>query len=327
MEKLKKTFDAAKRSYDRGEAPLTEIATVCRTALQMLSSAEELNDFGRLGIKNYTVLQDQSSRSRPFLKQLMLDHSSFDKAWDSLIKSADTEKHLFQVSEEFATTVLYSSVMAFALCYDLWKPKSRKTPGTFLEVVIGSVLSLLAPRPIAERGKFIKLPRNRELVDLPESELLVKDEIDVSSEGNDEEVDLVGSVSTDIVFEFKNGNETRGIVIPAKITTRERIVQPFAHQRILDSAFGVGRYISVLVCVSETQRDDNNGRVNEICVPGTISLFQRYLANLRGIYYLDPPQRYLALSSSGVIEVHSVGSLLTGGFAAIIEQLRRVPAE
>lgn len=109
----------------------------------------------------------------------------------------------------------------------------------------------------------------------------------------------------------------RGLVVPAKITTRERIVQPFAHQRILDSAFGVGHYRSALACVSEMQRDEEVG-ANEICVPGTIRLYQEYLAPLSGIYYLDPPVRYLQSDVTSIIEVSSLGHFFSERIAALV---------
>jgi hypothetical protein len=324
VKELKKHFDAAKTLYDRGQVPLAQIAATCEVALNMLADTTEVS-YGVLSGKRYTVLRSGDARSRPLLKYLMLDSSSFVDEWNALIESADTQNHRFQVDEERAIKTVYSAVMGFAICYDLWKPKSRKTPGTFLEVLFGSLLAKLAPE--ARRKKFIRLPQNGELVELPETELVAENEVEAVSADNEAVVDMVGTVSTDIVFEFGQGNMTRGIVIPAKITTRERIVQPFAHQRILDSAFGKGRYISLLVCVSETQRDDKNTRVNEICVPGTIKLFQKHLANVDGIYYLDPPERYLMLSREGVIRVRSAGSLLTEGFDEVIKQLQTVPAE
>jgi hypothetical protein len=162
------------------------------------------------------------------------------------------------------------------------------------------------------------------LVDQPQKELYLGQEgapmtldTDIDPMESDELAADMSSVATDIVFEYCG----KGVVIPAKITTRERIVQPFAHQKILDGVFGVGRYISLLICVSETQRSDKDGRVNEICVPGTITLFQKHLAQLNGIYYLDPPQRYLALNAKNIVSVQSLGFLFAEGLANILRPL------
>lgn len=54
------------------------------------------------------------------------------------------------------------------------------------------------------------------------------------------------------------------------------------------------------------QRDEENG-ANEICVPGTIRLFQKHLAQLTGIYYLDPPARYLDPDVTSVVRVDYLG--------------------
>ncbi|WP_425992189.1 hypothetical protein, partial [Brevundimonas sp. TWP2-3-2] len=105
----------------------------------------------------------------------------------------------------------------------------------------------------------------------------------------------------------KRGSRQYSIVVPLKITTRERIVQPFAHQRILDGRFGAGRYRSMILCVSETQLDAKTSTVKQICVPGTIKLFQRYLASVEGLYYADPPARYLHKDVTSVITVGTVG--------------------
>ena len=114
------------------------------------------------------------------------------------------------------------------------------------------------------------------------------------------------SVSTDIVFQ--KGTEQAGLVIPAKITTRERIVQVYAHQRILDSVYP-GAYKTTLIAVSETQRQARGG-VNDICVPGTLKLFQRHLAPISGIYYIDPPARYLSPDLTRIVKVSDLQTLL-----------------
>lgn len=95
------------------------------------------------------------------------------------------------------------------------------------------------------------------------------------------------------------------------------MVQPYAHQRILDSVFGDQAFKSTLVCMSEMQRDGDDN-ANAICVPGTIRLFQMHLAELSGIYYLDPPARYLHDDVAGVVTVNSVGALLADDLPTLI---------
>jgi hypothetical protein len=47
----------------------------------------------------------------------------------------------------------------------------------------------------------------------------------------------------------------------------------------------------------ETKRNTNTGEVVEICVPRQLQMFQSRVAEISRIYYLDPPQAYLSLST------------------------------
>ena len=113
-----------------------------------------------------------------------------------------------------------------------------------------------------------------------------------------------------------------GLVVPVKITTRERVGQPYTHQRILDSVFGEGVYRSVLVCMSEMQRDKQHS-ANSICVPGPIRLYQTHVAKLSGLYYLDPPARYLDEDVTSVVPVRKVGTLLCSDLESLVPRSDR----
>lgn len=233
--------------------------------------------------KPYKVFQTQRELSRPYLPTLFFSKPvQFSRNWNTLVKSLNKKQNRITASEKLINKTIYTSVMSFAVCIDLWRPKSRKTPGTFYEILLGSILSKILPG--YDRLKYISLP--------------IDDE----------------KVTTDIVFD-KDGY---GLVIPVKISTRERIVQPYAHQRILDSVFGADRYRSILLCVNETQRDDKKITTNDICVPGTIKLFQSHLSTLSGLYYLDPPERYLKKDLTDIIEVATVGQLFSATLPSLI---------
>ena len=241
--------------------------------------------------KKYEVYQAQGASSRPILPELFLASAEdFQTHWDKMISGIQEAENKIvltglvqpDTAALFADRCIYTAVVSFACCYDLWKTSSRKTPGTFFELVLGGILSKLLPHHT--RSKHIRLPGN------------------------------VDDVSTDIVFSSPGLHH---LIFAAKITTRERIVQPFAHQRILDSVFGEDVYRTLIVCISETQRDDNRNCVNDICVPGTVKLFQRHLASIDYICYADPPARYLAADVAEVISVKTIGWLLTEGLHAV----------
>lgn len=276
MNKIAAYTKEAKKIYDKGGVPIGLIGEIADYCIRLLQNISTPSYSTQIAGKEYFVFQGNNEYSRPILKDLyILEPSKFEKQWNTLCQAIDDGK-IQSLPKEIANSVIYTAAMSYSACFDIWKKKSRKTPGTYFEILAGSFLTLVLGWDY-KRSKFISLP------------------------------DQVENVSTDIVFE----NGEIGIVIPAKITTRERIVQPYAHQRILDSIFGAGRYKSVLLCVSETQRDDDNSQVNEICVPGTIKLFQQHLAKLSGIYYLDPPSRYMKEDLKDVVKVATFGDLIT----------------
>lgn len=282
LDDITELFNESKKAYDNGESPLNAII---RTSINCLTILDErqIKEQGIVGHKKYSIYKNKNALSRPFIPELFIQsiHEYASKAAAALTK-IDGDTHIIDYDAHEIDKIVYTTIMAFAICYDLFKPSSRKTPGTFFEIITGSILSSLLPQ--YARGKHINIPDHDE------------------------------KISTDTTFKRDN---TATLVVPAKITTRERIVQPYAHQRILDSIFGETTHKSILVCVSETQREREH-KVNEICVPGTIALFQKHLAKLTAIYYLDPPLRYLEPSVYSLVPVKPMSSLFCGDLSKII---------
>jgi hypothetical protein len=191
--------------------------------------------------------------SRPIRSDLfMTDPDEFEAEWSSLCLKAF--QGVGQLQHVNLSSLLYTCVLAVASYFDVFAP-SKKPPGTFLEIMVGSFASRISG---LERQNSVQLHK--------------------------EKYDL----SLDIVIKLGSG----GLVFPCKVTSRERIIQVFAHQRILDSAFGVGTYRSMLIGVSENQLDKKGETVKDICIPDKMAVYQKYLAKLEGLYYLDPPAAY-----------------------------------
>jgi len=275
---------AAKQSYDRGLCPNTQIRQAAETAIARLAENATCRlQAGKYG-KEYWVYSANGNLSRPYLPTLFIDTpAEFRRRWEAVVSAISADNRLILADETEVNCVLYTAIMAYSICFDLWNPGARKTPGTYFEMLIGSIMGTILPNHT--RTKFVSLPNQTE------------------------------NVSTDIVF--KEGRRNIGLVIPVKITTRERIVQPYAHQRILDSVFGPNQYRSILLCASELQRNGEDD-VNEICVPGTIRLFQSHLARMSGIHYLDPPLRYLQDDITELVPVSSIGHLLTNSLPTLL---------
>lgn len=152
----------------------------------------------------------------------------------------------------------------------------RKASATFFEVLIGHICA----RAIGV------LPRRK--IQIPES-------------GAD--------LPTDYIFD--PGPRSRKIHLPIKTSTRERAVQAWVHQLVLEKIFGAGQYLGILVVASETKRNSSTGEVIEICVPRQLQMFQSRVAEMTRLYYLDAPRAYLELASAYPrVEVKPFGQAL-----------------
>ena len=101
-------------------------------------------------------------------------------------------------------------------------------------------------------------------------------------------------MTMDFLFNMQNGVR---IHLPVKMSTRERVVQAWAHQRLLDSAFGELVYKGIVVLFAETKLDSRTREVVEICVPDQWLAYQSLLSKMHRIYYFDLPQRYQELTN------------------------------
>ena len=178
-----------------------------------------------------------------------------------------------------AYTIAYSVFAA----HDVYSV-GRKASATFFEILIGHII-----------GRALGVSPRRK-VRVPESG---------------------AELPTDYVFD--PGPGSRKIHLPIKTSTRERAVQAWVHQLVLERIFGTGQYRGILVVAAETKQDSHTGEVIEICVPKQLQMFQSRVAEISRIYYLDPPQPYLALANEFPrVEVRSFG----GVFADLQELLR-----
>lgn len=169
---------------------------------------------------------------------------------------------LASMSQRAFNDTAYTIAYAIFAVFDVYEI-GRKASATLFEILIGNIVS----RTIGVS------PRRK--VRIPESQ---------------------AELPTDFIFD--PGEHSRKLHLPVKTSTRERAVQAWVHQLVLDRIFGTNAYRGVLVIASETKRNAKTGLVIEICVPRQLQMFQARVAELSRIYYLDPPQAYLSLSTS-----------------------------
>jgi hypothetical protein len=302
MDQIRNLLKAASQKYNKSlphQDSCRDLVLACHSKLSSESTFRNFGLFSGRPLVTYNIFQLGTVLSRPIRPDIYIaDYQTFINMYDAFEESLGNKPLLWQDENiTRANSIVYTSVMSVACCYDLWQRGSRKTPGTFFEILMAGLLQKMLPR--AQFSKHIPLASLLNDNETLEGVETVKNVDQDNEEG--------ASVSTDLVIRMPS--RPGGIVIPLKITTRERIVQPFAHQRILDSAFGQGQYQSLLVCISETQLDDKTQSVKQVCVPGTVKLFQKYLAPLQGLYYCDLPQRYAAADMQKILPVRLVGHL------------------
>lgn len=174
----------------------------------------------------------------------------------------------------------YTVALAPCLAMELFDRQNKKGPATFFECYIGH---LFAKAVGVNPTKRARLP--------------VRDQ----------------NVLMTMDFLIDMGSKHRKVHLPVKMSTRERVVQAWAHQRLLDAAYGEGAYRGIMVLFSETKLDSRSLEVVEICVPDQWLAYQSLLAHMDRIYYFDVPRRYQALTQQfpDVIAIRQFGEFFS----------------
>lgn len=181
----------------------------------------------------------------------------------------------------------YTTSLAPCLAMEIFDRQNKKGPATYFECYIGHLFAkALGVNPT----KRVRLPVHGRQV------LMTMD------------------------FLFDMGENRRTVHLPVKMSTRERVVQAWAHQGLLNAAYGMGTYRGIMVLFSETKLDSRTHEVVEICVPDQRLAYQSLLARMNRIYYFDIPERYQSLTTQypDVIVIKQFGS------SSLKEKLRLV---
>lgn len=256
------------------------------------------------GSKEYVAFSspnDLSRYSRPVRSDLFIsDAASFAYAWTELVEAIEAARGKGRLAPSMSSNIdrsFYTAIIGFAAAHEIAGSTDRGGPGTFYEMAVGPAVSLLADLP--ETGS-ISLP----VPDVP---------------------DAVETLPTDLSF-IPPDERATVLVLPTKISTRERISQAYVHQAILEKAYEKRTYRSALCIGSETNmflprgadRKVTNVFARDTLVPNTIVLYQRYIAQLAGLYYLDPPARYVDSEIKGFPSVKHFAGLLTGDLPRLL---------
>lgn len=239
----------------------------------LLSECKKIELISRVPGKRYYSFTKNKIVARPVNDDLFIA----DKKLYRVIWEKWTREEV--TKEEFAR-LSYTTALAPCLAMEIFDRQNKKGPATFFECYIGHVFS-----------KAVDHNPTRK-VHLPIADR---------------------SVSMTMDFLFDIAGKKRKVHVPVKMSTRERVVQAWAHQRLLDAAYGENKYLGVMVLFSETKLDSRTLEVVEICVPDQWLAYQTLLAKMDRIYYFDPPERYLALTTKypDVIQIKQFGEFFT----------------
>lgn len=168
-----------------------------------------------------------------------------------------------KLSQADLAKMSYTIALAPCLAMELFDRQNKKQPATYFECLIGHIFAKnIGANPYREQKFKVEGTTIRMTMD----------------------------------FLFDKGKGARHIHLPVKMSTRERVVQAWAHQRLLDSAFGENSYKGIMVLFSETKLDNKKLEVVEICVPDQWLAYQMLLSKMERIYYFDVPTRYADLA-------------------------------
>lgn len=246
--------------HDCGSQSITDILnSISLECIRYLKRVNKKSLFSQIPDKKYFSFEIKKIFSRPVNAELWLEDVDFLKKFFIKLRGAD----LRGLSISDITKAFYTIAMGFCCFVDLNKSRDQKTPGTFFEYLIGHVFA---------RVLGVNPRRQLEVLNL----------------------DMKSTLPTDFIFDL--GPKKAKLHLPIKTSTRERVIQVWAHQRVLDGVYGTGRFRGTLVCLTETKMDRNSLEVIEICLPDQWRLYQMFIAQLTRVYYLDVPRRYEELN-------------------------------
>ncbi len=259
-------YEALKQAF---KADALSERTTDSIAETFLESRTYIQTFGMLPLtydgtgKNYFSFQNEQTGkiSRAVNRDLFLGFN--DTTAEMFLENVKRRQITNQSAEEI-TKACYTIAICFCCSIDMLKDNDQKTPGTFFEYLMGHLIGV-------------------QLGVLPSKQLDVLN------------LDMRATLPTDFILNI--GENRPKFHVPVKTSTRERVVQVWAHQRVLDGVYGTGRFLGLLSCLSETKVNHQTHVVTEICLPDQWRVYQLFIAQMKRVYYLDIPQKYDRLNN------------------------------
>lgn len=212
--------------------------------------------------KNYIVFSLNNKYSRPVNIDLYNAGLKVNEDGTDIISEFWHNVKNHQIADQSAhdiTAALYTICMNYCCCADLVNGV-KSNSGDYWEKLVGHLYSMHLQVNPTNQMNAVEL--------------------------DDESI----SLPTDFIFDLGNGRPK--FHVPAKTSTRERVVEVWAQQRVLDGAFGVGRFLCLLTAIGETNFYSKDMSVALTCVPNQWINYQLFIAQIKRAYYLDVPGKY-----------------------------------
>ena len=238
------------------------INNLCQIEINALTQIPITSRSTAIG-KNYVVFSNAAGKySRPVNIDLYNAGCATNTSGIKIIDEFWTNVRSHSISSQNAHTItvaLYAICMNYCCCADLVNGV-KSNSGDYFEKLVGHLYSMHLN--VAPTNQMNAVELDGESISLP----------------------------TDFIFDLGAGKPK--FHIPAKTSTRERVVEVWAQQRVLDGAFGVGRFLCLLTCIGETNFYSNDMSVALTCVPNQWINYQLFISQIKRAYYLDVPGKY-----------------------------------
>jgi len=255
-ESAKKASERDLRSLETSDA-LLAVVVACLRFLESSCQTVELNS--TIANKKYMAYV-QTTQPDALSRPMIIDQ--FEPDPDVVARDWVAWRENRPVGAIELGRMTYTMAMAYFAAVDLFDRGNKKGPATYFECLIGHLFA----------RSFGVIPTKKATIQVGTKKV---------------------RLTMDFLFDLGEGQAK--IHLPVKTSTRERVVQAWSHQRILDASYGEGFYTGTLVVFSETKLDLKTRTVVEICVPDQWLAYQTKLARMERIYYFDIPKRYADL--------------------------------
>lgn len=243
----------------KGEAVIDSLEALCVSSAEWLAPLQTIALESKVPAKRYVAFAKEGRLSRAVNTGLYVTDPGEVVRFFRALKTRSFEGFTM----EQLNACCYTAAIGFCCFKDCSSTGDKKTPGTFFEYFCAILFSHMSGVEPATRIDVLNL-------------------------------DLRAQLPTDYIFDYGAGRPKYHL--PVKITTRERIIQVWAHQRVLDGVYGTGRFRGIPLIMAETKTDIVKREVVEICLSTQWKIYQLHIAQLWRIYYFDPPAAYLELN-------------------------------